>query len=54
MVNQMNSSFPERWLFSYLNLTKLQCVTHIIGEPEYKYGQQEQEPQQKYRPGMVY
>ena len=28
----MNSSFPERWSF----------VTHIIGEPKYKYGQQEE------------
>ena len=36
----MNSSFPDRWSFSYLNLTK--CVTHIIGKPKYKYGQQEQ------------
>ena len=35
----MNSSFPDRWSFSYLNITKL-C--HIIGEPKYKYGQQEQ------------
>ena len=31
------------------------CVTHIIGEPKYKYGQQEQvrvrNPQQKHRLG---
>ena len=37
---RMNSSFPDRWSFSYLNLTKY--VIHIIGEPKYKYGQQEQ------------
>ena len=36
----MNSSFPNRWSFSYLNFTKY--VTNIIAEPKYKYGQQEQ------------
>ena len=36
----MNSSFPIRWSFSYLKLTKY--VTNIIAEPKYKYGQQEQ------------
>ena len=36
----MNSSFPNRWSFSYLKLTKY--VTNIIAEPKYKYGQQEQ------------
>ena len=36
----MNSSFPNRWSFSYLNFTKY--VTNIIAEPRYKYGQQEQ------------
>ena len=36
----MNRSFPDRWSFSYLNLTKY--ITHIIGEPKYKCGQQEQ------------
>ena len=39
-VNQMNSSFPNRWSFSYLKFTKY--VTNIIAEPKYKYGQQEQ------------
>ena len=34
----MNRSF--QWSFSYLNFTK--CVTNIIDEPKYKYGQQEQ------------
>ena len=38
----MNSSFPGRLSFSYLNLTKI-CHSHK-GEPKYKYGQQEQEP----------
>ena len=33
----MNSSFPNRWSFSYLNFTKY--VTNIIDEPKYKYGQ---------------
>ena len=33
----MNSSFPDRWPFSYLKY-----VTNIIGEPKDKYGQQEQ------------
>ena len=53
----MNSSFPNRWSFSYLKFTKY--VTNIIAEPKYKYGQQEQvtsnskEPQQKYRLGTV-
>ena len=54
MVNRMNSSFPNRWSFSYLKFTKY--VTKIIAEPKYKYGQQEQvskEPQQKYRLGTV-
>ena len=36
----MNSSFSDRWSFSYLNLLKY--VTNIIGEPKYKYEQQEQ------------
>ena len=38
--NRMNSSFPNRWSFSYLKFTKY--VTNIIAEPKYKYGQQEQ------------
>ena len=38
--NQMNSSFPNRWSFSYLKFTKY--VTNLIAEPKYKYGQQEQ------------
>ena len=36
----MNSSFPNRWSFSYLKFTKY--ATNIIAEPKYKYGQQEQ------------
>ena len=36
----MNSSFPNRWSFSYLKFTKY--VTNIIAEPKYKYGHQEQ------------
>ena len=36
----MNSSFPNRWSFSYLKFTIY--VTNIIAEPKYKYGQQEQ------------
>ena len=36
----MNSSFPNRWSFSYLKFTKY--VTNLIAEPKYKYGQQEQ------------
>ena len=36
----MNSSFSNRWSFSYLKFTKY--VTNIIAEPKYKYGQQEQ------------
>ena len=36
----MNSSFPNRWSFSYLKFTKY--VINIIAEPKYKYGQQEQ------------
>ena len=36
----MNSSFPNRWSFSYLKFTKY--VTNIIAEPKYKHGQQEQ------------
>ena len=36
----MNSSFPNKWSFSYLKFTKY--VTNIIAEPKYKYGQQEQ------------
>ena len=39
-VNRMNSSFPNRWPFSYLKFTKY--VTNIIAESKYKYGQQEQ------------
>ena len=38
--NRMNSSFPNRWSFSYLKFTKY--VTNIIAEPKYKYEQQEQ------------
>ena len=37
VVNPMNSSFLDRWSFIYLKY-----VTNIIGEPKYKYGQQEQ------------
>ena len=36
----MNSSFPNRWSFSYLKFTKY--VINIIAEPKYKYGKQEQ------------
>ena len=36
----MNSSFPNRWSFSYLKFTK--CVTNIIAEPKYKNRHQEQ------------
>ena len=36
----MNSSFPNRWSFSFLKFTKY--VTNIIAEPKYKYGRQEQ------------
>ena len=36
----MNSSFLNRWSFSYLKCTKY--VTNIIAEPKYKCGQQEQ------------
>ena len=36
----MNSSFPNRWSFSYLKFTKY--VANIIAEPKYKYAQQEQ------------
>ena len=36
----MNSSFPNRWSFSYLKFTKY--VTNIIAEPKYKHRQQEQ------------
>ena len=36
----MNSSFPNRWSFSYLKFTKY--VTNIIVEPKYKYRHQEQ------------
>ena len=36
----MNSSFPNRWSFSYIKFTKY--VTNIVAEPKYKYGQQEQ------------
>ena len=36
----MNSSFPDRWSFSYLEFTKI-CHWHNA-EPKYKYGQQEQ------------
>ena len=39
-ANRMNSSFTNRWSFSYLIFTKY--VTNIIAEPKYKYGQQEQ------------
>ena len=35
----MNSSFPNRWPFSYLKFTKY--ITNIIAEPKYKFGQQE-------------
>ena len=37
----MNSSFPNRWSFSYLKFTKY--VTNIIDEPKYKHRQQEQQ-----------
>ena len=45
----MNSSFPNRWSFSYLKFTKY--VTNIIDEPKYKYKQKKnsKEPQQNYR-----
>ena len=36
----MNSSFLNRWSFSYQKFTKY--VTYVIAEPKYKYGQQEQ------------
>ena len=36
----MDSSFPNRWSFSYLKFTKY--ITNIIAEPKYKHGQQEQ------------
>ena len=36
----MNSSFPNRWSFSYLKFTK--CFISRTAEPKYKYGQQEQ------------
>ena len=39
-ANRMNSSFPNRWSFSYLKFTKY--VTNIIDEPKYKHRQQEQ------------
>ena len=51
----MKSSFPDRWSFSYLKFTNI--ATNIIGEPNYKYGQQEQvtvrNHNQKYRLGTV-
>ena len=43
----MNSSFPNRWSFSYLKFTKY--VTYIIAEPKYKYGQQEQVTVRKHK-----
>ena len=46
-VNGMNSSFPNRWSFSYLKFTKY--VTNIIAEPKYKYGQQEQVTVRNYK-----
>ena len=36
-----NSSFPNRWSFSYRKFKK-KYVTNTIAEPKYKYGQQEQ------------
>ena len=42
----MNSSFPNRWSFSYLKFTKY--VTNIIAKPKYKYGQQEQATARNY------
>ena len=36
----MNSSFPNRWSFSYLKFTKY--VINMIAETKYEYGQQEQ------------
>ena len=39
-VTRMNSSFPNRWSFSYLKFKKY--VINIIAEPKYKNGQQEQ------------
>ena len=51
----MNSSFPNRWSFSYLKFTKY--ATNIIAEPKYKIRtartSNSKEPQQKYRPGTV-
>ena len=47
----MNSSFPNRWSFSYLKFTKY--VTNIIAEPKYKYGQQEQVTVRNHRLGTV-
>ena len=36
----MNSSFPNKWSFSYLKFTI--CAINIIAEPKYKHRQQEQ------------
>ena len=46
----MNSSFPDRWSFSYLKFIKY--VTNIIAEPKYRTSNSK-EPQQKYRLGTV-
>ena len=47
----MDSSFPNRWSFSYLKFTKY--VTYIIAEPKYKYGQQEQVTVRNYNRSTV-
>ena len=48
----MNSSFPNRWSFSYLKFTKY--VTNIIDEPKINTdSKNSKEPQQKYRLGTV-
>ena len=48
----MNSSFPNRWSFSYLKFTKY--VTNIIAEPKYKYGQQEQVTVRNHNRSILY
>ena len=47
----MNSSFPNRWSFSYLKFTKY--VTNIIAKPKYKYGQQEQVTASRFESYLV-
>ena len=39
-ANRMNSSFPNKWSFSYLKFTKY--VTNMIAELKHKHRQQEQ------------